>query len=277
MSEVIIRPEVSDDFHRSEEIVREAFWDKYQPGCSEHYITNRLRTDSLFVPELSCVALFDGQCVGCVFYAAADIIDNYGKTHEILTLGPIAVLPDFQNQGIGSKLIKYTAGIAAELGYSAIALFGDPGYYQRFGFEPCEKYGISDPSGNYHAAFQIMELYSGALEGISGSLRDNPVFHDNPDEVDFFDKNFPFKEKHVYTSQLFLGNGTIKPTSPDDFEHIYTIIKPTSPRHLLWYIYAVSYTHLRAHETSLHLVCRLLLEKKKNTHKSQTLTHPNPK
>ncbi|MBN2643653.1 MAG: GNAT family N-acetyltransferase [Victivallales bacterium] len=224
MSKLIIRAEASGDFRRSEEIIREAFWDKYQPGCSEHYITNRLRADSSFVPELSYVALIDGKHAGCAYYSAATIINKDEKSHKILMLGPIAVLPDCQNQGIGSKLIKYTAGIAAKLGYSAIALFGDPGYYQRFGFEPCEKFGISDPSGNYHAAFQIMELYSGALKGISGSLCDNPVFHDNPNELDVFDKNFPFKEKHVYASQLFLGNGTIKPTTPDDFEHIYTII-----------------------------------------------------
>ncbi|RBQ23334.1 hypothetical protein ALNOE001_08930 [Candidatus Methanobinarius endosymbioticus] len=61
-------------------------------------------------------------------------MDN-DKEHKVLTLGPISVLPKYQNNGIESELINYTTQIAREMGYKAVLLYGDLNYYKQFGFK----------------------------------------------------------------------------------------------------------------------------------------------
>lgn len=133
-------------------------------------------------------------------------------------------MPEFQNQGVGSALIGHTKQLAAKAGYPAIALFGNSGYYRRFGFRPGEEYAITDSEGNFCEALLVMELARGALEGVSGRLCENPVFHVKDEDAAEFDKTFPRKQKQALPSQLFLGNGTVRPMPGDDFEGIYAII-----------------------------------------------------
>ena len=57
-------------------------------------------------------------------------------------MGPISVLPSFQRKGIGSLLMRHSIEKAKKIGYKAIILFGDPKYYQRFGFVNAKTYGI---------------------------------------------------------------------------------------------------------------------------------------
>lgn len=54
--------------------------------------------------------------------------DIEGYEHRVLTFGPISVLPEYQNKGIGSKLINHTISLAKEMGYKAIVILGDPKY-----------------------------------------------------------------------------------------------------------------------------------------------------
>ena len=85
-----------------------------------------------------------------------------GVRREVLTLGPIGVLPEYQRRGIGGALIERTAEIARGMGFRAILLCGDPDYYARRGFVPAESFCIRNAENMYADALQARELYGGA-------------------------------------------------------------------------------------------------------------------
>lgn len=197
-----IRLENENDFEEVENLTREAFWDVYQPGCDEHLLAHKLRKVPAFIPELDFVAELDGQIIGSILYSKATVAGKSGEEHEVITFGPLSVLPPYQKTGIGSKLIKHTLMLAKQMGFKAVIIFGNPAYYHRFGFENAEKYLISTVDGENFDAFMALELYEGALNGISGKFCEDPVFHIEKVELDNFEKKFPYKEKHVTDKQF---------------------------------------------------------------------------
>lgn len=97
--------------------------------------------------ELSLVARLNGELVGHVLFSrlAAPI--------RALSLGPIAVDPGHQGKGIGSALVKQGLLMAAERGWEAVFVLGEPKYYQRFGFSLEAARGFDCPySGDYFMA-----------------------------------------------------------------------------------------------------------------------------
>lgn len=64
MKDIIIRLENKGDYRATENLVREAFWNVYRPGCSEHYVMHVLRDDPAFIPELNLVMEQDGRPIG---------------------------------------------------------------------------------------------------------------------------------------------------------------------------------------------------------------------
>lgn len=64
LEKIEIRKEQKSDYRETEEMVREAFWNHYSPGCVEHYLVHVLRDSSVFLPELDLVAIADGRIVG---------------------------------------------------------------------------------------------------------------------------------------------------------------------------------------------------------------------
>lgn len=190
-----LRQEVPTDYRETEELVREAFWNYHAPGCVEHYLLNIVRDDTDFVPELDYIAVHKGTIVGSIVYLKGHIDGDDGKSHEVLTLGPIAVLPDYQNKGVGGRLIEHTRSIAQDLGYRAILLCGDPAYYVRYGFVAAEDWGIRTADNHYAAALQVSPLYEAALEGLSGQYYEAPVYEFDEALAAEFDKGFPPKER----------------------------------------------------------------------------------
>ncbi len=93
---------------------------------------------------ISLVYEIDGKIVGHIAYSPIY------KEQEIIGLGlaPIAVLPEYQNQGIGSKLIRYGNSVALSIGYKKIFVLGLPDYYFRFGFHMAREY-------NYFSKFDL--------------------------------------------------------------------------------------------------------------------------
>ena len=63
--EITIRRERSEEYFTVENLVREAFWNVYRPGCLEHYVLHKLRRDPAFVPELDLVMELDGELTLC--------------------------------------------------------------------------------------------------------------------------------------------------------------------------------------------------------------------
>lgn len=197
-----IRRETKADYCAVENLTREAFWDLYQPGCVEHLLVHKLRNVPAFLPELDFIAQADDQVVGSILYSRSAIIDKNLFAHEVITFGPVGVLPLFQKKGIGSALITHTIPLAKRMGYRAIVLFGNPAYYRRFGFLSAQHFGIMTAEGESCDALMALELFEGALQEICGRFLEDPVFHVDPTELEAFDQLFPKKEKHVTDAQL---------------------------------------------------------------------------
>ena len=103
MQEIVIRNEIKSDYRKVEELTREAFWNLYVPGCNEHYIVHIMREHKDFISELDLVAELDGKIVGNVMYTKSYLVDQTGNKKEVLTFGPISVLPEYQRKGIGKN------------------------------------------------------------------------------------------------------------------------------------------------------------------------------
>ena len=193
--DVELRLEVEKDRRAVEELTREAFWNLHAPGCDEHLLVRNLRGAGAFVKALDFVAVDGGgKIVGNIMYVETMVMDGE-KRHAVLTFGPLSVLPEYQRMGIGSKLIEHTKRLAAEMGYRAILIYGDPEYYGRLGFRATKDFCITDMDGRYPAALQALELYPGALDGIAGRFHEGDAYTVDEDELAEFEKGFAPKEK----------------------------------------------------------------------------------
>ncbi len=190
-----LRLETSKDYSAVEYLTREAFWNLYFPGCNEHYLVHVLRSADVFVPELDFVASVDGKIVGNIMYATSNVISDDGEKHEVLTFGPVCVLPEYQRKGIGAALINHTKNIATEMGYKAIFIYGDPEIYRHVGFVPAQHYQIRTKDNMYADALQAYELQADALSGIKGRFVEDDIYEISEEAAAEFDKRFPEKEK----------------------------------------------------------------------------------
>ena len=106
------------------------------------------------LPHLTLVAELDGEIVGyCI--STRGTVD---ATTPVLGLGPIAVAPERQRDGIGSALVRETIRIAEAHGEGLLVLLGDPGYYGRFGFVAGSELGVDSPEPAWGAFFQALRL-----------------------------------------------------------------------------------------------------------------------
>jgi predicted N-acetyltransferase YhbS len=198
--DITLRLEEEKDYRIVEELTREAFWNLHVPGCDEHLLIHNLRKSKEFKQKLSYVAILDGKIVGNIVYVESKII-GLEKEHIVLTFGPVSVLPEYQNKGIGSKLIEYTKQLAKEMGYRAIIIYGYPEYYERFGFKASKEYKITNKDKKYPAALLVYELFSDALNGINGIFDEGDAYKVDKNLLEEFEKSFSKKEKIVTKSQ----------------------------------------------------------------------------
>lgn len=200
--DISVRLEKEEDYRVVEHLIREAFWNLYKPGCDEHLVAHKIRKVPAFVKELSFVACDNNVIIGSIIYSKAKVINDQNKEFEVLCMGPIAVLPSYQGKGIGSKLMNHSIEKAKQLGYKAIIIFGNPEYYHRFGFINAKEYEIQTSWGENLEAFMALELYYGSLSGISGKFYEDEAFKIEKEELETFEKEFPYKEKCVTDTQL---------------------------------------------------------------------------
>ena len=99
--DIVLRLETPADYAETDKVVREAFWNVYAPGCTVHCLVRLVRSSENFMRELAFVAVADSKIVGCVMFVKGTIAGDYGVVREVLTLGPIAVLPAYQKKGLG--------------------------------------------------------------------------------------------------------------------------------------------------------------------------------
>ena len=198
-----IRLEEEKDYFMNENLIREAFWNVYRPGCYEHYLLHKIRKAPCYVKELSYVMEADRRLIASIVYAKGKIINEKGE-QEVLLFGPVSVLPEYQDAGYGTKLIKYTLKKAKQLGYSAVLVTGKPEYYTRFGFKPASNYNIyySGMENKENPYFMIKILHRNKIKDLHGIYKEPDVYLINKDEVEEFDKKFPKKKKEKREGQL---------------------------------------------------------------------------
>ena len=133
-----IRPEESKDYLEIDRVNNLAFERE-----NEAKLIQKIRESNRYIPELSLVADLDNKVVGYIMFSYIDLVAE--KTTKVLALAPIAVLPEYQNKGIGRLLVKTGLEIAQNMQVPMIIVLGEPEFYHHFGFKPAIKYGIQSP------------------------------------------------------------------------------------------------------------------------------------
>lgn len=137
---LIISPERECDFDEIRTVVKTAFAGAKHTDGDEHNLVDRLRSTDEYIPELSFVAEISGKIVGYAMFSQINI--GIGKG---IALAPLAVLPDFQNLGIGRALIEAGHRKAKEGDYCCSVVLGSPEYYSKSSYLPALSFGIIAP------------------------------------------------------------------------------------------------------------------------------------
>ena len=196
-----IRKETPADYPAVEDMTRRAFYNLYVPGCVEHYLVHIMRSHQDFIPQLDFVLELDGRIVGSILYTKARLVDEAGTEKEVLTFGPVCVMPEHQRKGYGKLLMEHSFTEAAALGYDVIVLFGSPANYVSRGFQSCKKHNVCVEGGKYPAAMLVKELKPGALDGRRWFYHDSPVMSVDEEAARRYDESLEKLEKKHLPSQ----------------------------------------------------------------------------
>ena len=201
-----IRLEKQEDYRETENLIREAFWNVYRPGCSEHYVIHVLRDDPAFVKELDFVMEKNGRLIGQNMFMKTVIEADDGRAISVLTMGPIGITPPLKRKGYGKILLDYSLEKAAELGFGAVLFEGNIGFYGKSGFDYASRFGIRYhdlPEDADSSFFLCRELIPGYLDGITGVYQTPQGYYVDDADVEEFDRAFPHKVKLKLPGQLF--------------------------------------------------------------------------
>ena len=158
---VTIRSEIATDSLMIRQVNEAAFG-----GIDEADLVEALRAEGTGL--LSCVADRSGQVVGHVLFSRMWIDTATGEI-DAVALAPMAVLPEYQRQGIGRRLIPYGLDGLQSDGEQIVIVVGHPRYYPRFGFSTALTRSLESPFPS--DAFMALELRPGALDGVRGRVR----------------------------------------------------------------------------------------------------------
>jgi len=165
-----IRPETPGDTGAIRAVNEDAFG-----NSSEADLVEKLRTRGAIT--LSLVATDRNKIIGHILFSPVTIASG-NAIYEALGLGPMSVLTSCQRQGIGSQLVLAGLQECRRLGNKIVVVLGHPDYYPRFGFVPASTYNINCEYDVPDEVFMAMELFTGALEGKSGTARYQPEFNE---------------------------------------------------------------------------------------------------
>lgn len=193
--------ETPEDYREVEELNKKAFRNVNVPGCDEHYIAHILREHSDFIPELDLVLTLNGKIIANIMYTRAKLMDETGAEKEIVTFEPLSVLPKYQRRGHGKKLLEHSLEKAAEMGFEAAVIFGNPENYITAGFKSCKKYNVAISEGVYPVPLLVKELKEGALAGKSFIYKESEAYVFAPEKAEEFDKTFEQMPKEYRPSQ----------------------------------------------------------------------------
>lgn len=166
---MLIRQETTKDHDEVFKLIELAFREAEFTDHQEHYLVERLRKSTAYVPELSMVAEIDEKIVGHILFTRLQIKEDW-QSFDSLALAPVSVHPKHQNKGIGGALIRQGHGKAIELGFQSVILLGHAEYYPRFGYQRADLYNIGLPFEVPLENCMAIELKKGALKEVSGMV-----------------------------------------------------------------------------------------------------------
>jgi putative acetyltransferase len=159
-----IRPEQPGDEPAVRHVNQAAF-----PTSVEADIVDALRADC---PDLvSLVAEDEGRIVGHILFSPVVLQISSGALHG-MALAPMAVLPEHQNLGVGSSLVRAGLDVLRQGGCPFVIVLGHPSYYPRFGFEPAHRFGIRPQWDRVpEEAFMVCFLAAPGDRAVAGTVR----------------------------------------------------------------------------------------------------------
>ena len=205
---IVIRREEEKDTRKVEELIRDSFWNVYHPGALEHYVMHGFRTAESFVPELDLVLEKDGELIGQVMYAHAELKGKDGTVRPCMTFGPICIANEYKRQGYGKLLLDASLEKARELGCGALCFEGNIAFYGKSGFTYAREFGIRYHGlgeGEDSSFFLCRELTEHYLDGVTGEYSTPKGYFagwENPEDFEKYDATFPAREKRVLPGQL---------------------------------------------------------------------------
>jgi putative acetyltransferase len=155
-----IREECPEDIEAIRMVNKKAFGQS-----QEGRIVDALRENGGML--LSLVATINDRVVGHIMYSPVSV-GSAGKQVKGAGLGPMSVLPEFQRQGIGSRLVEEGIQRLRERGCPFVGVLGHPGYYPRFGFKPASVYGIGCEWDVPDEVFMVLVMDEARMVDVSG-------------------------------------------------------------------------------------------------------------
>ena len=159
---ISIRSETNDDSAAIHQVNVAAFG-----RSGEADLVDALRTQEQIV--LSLVAVQDPRVVGHILFSPV-VIQDHGKQFGAVGLGPMAIVPAFQRQGVGSQLVRHGLDLLRADGHEVVVVLGHPEFYPRFGFRPAARFGIRSQFSVPDDVFMVAELVPDALHGRQGTV-----------------------------------------------------------------------------------------------------------
>ena len=154
-----IRQESKKDYDEVYNVIKTAIKTAEHSDGNEQDLVVELRKSDNFIPELSLVAVQNNKIVGYILFTKVKIGE-----YEELALAPLGILPEYQRQGIGKKLIENGHQIAKKLGYHYSIVLGSELYYPKFGYIPAIQYGIKAPFEVANENFMAIKLNDTEVE-----------------------------------------------------------------------------------------------------------------
>ena len=208
---MIIRLEKPEEYRAVENLTREAFWNVYRPGCTEHFVLHQYRNNPDFIPELDFVMEEEGRLIGHVMFSKAELVLNDGSKKPSWTFGPISIHPDYKRKGYGLRLLRYALEEARKMGVGFLCMEGNIDFYKHAGFVLASTFQIhyhDFPKDEEVPFFLAQELIPGwlASQGIEEATYCPPkgyfVAEEDPEAFEAYDATFPQKEKLRLPGQL---------------------------------------------------------------------------
>lgn len=160
LKQLRIRPEHAIDQEAIERVIQAAFLTAIYSNQTEHCLVNDLRKAQAL--SLSLVAEYQQQIIGHIAFSKVAIDEEdqgwYG-------LAPLAVDPNWQNQGVGVALVEAGLKALKALDAAGCVVLGDPDYYGRFGFQASPHLSLADVPAAYFLGLSFKEhAVLGAVE-----------------------------------------------------------------------------------------------------------------